>query len=370
MKRRAFFRTGLPAAAGAVAATSLVAGCGGSGGEGPAVRTRTNVTWRLVSTFPRSLDTIYGAAEVFANRVSELTEGRFSIRVFPVGEIVPFDQVLDSVQKGTVHMGHAASYYFTGLNPALAFDCTVPFGMNARQYNAWFYYGEGRDLLRALFADFNIVNFPGGNTGTQMGGWFRKEIGGLSDLRGLKMRIPGLGGRVMDRLGVTVQVLAGGDIYPALERGAIDATEWSGPYDDEKLGFFEVAKNYYYPGWWEPGPNLSFYVNRQAWESLPSDYQAAVAAAAAEANVDMMAHYDANNPPALERLLGKGVTLRPFAPEILTAAAATTRELLEEEATDPAYDRIYRSYKAFQSASDRWLSTAELSVANFEASNG
>ncbi len=364
MKRRKFLKAGAVLSAG----SAITAGCAsGADTEGAAaVQTRPRVSWRLVSTFPRSLDTIFGAAETLSNRVSELTDGRFTIRVFPAGEMVPFDQVLESVQKGTVEMGHAASYYFTGLNPGLAFDCTVPFGMSARQFNAWYYYGEGKDLLRAMFADFNIVNFPGGNTGVQMGGWFRREISTARDLRGLTMRIPGMGGRVMDRLGVTAQVLAGGDIYPALERGVIDATEWSGPYDDEKLGFYKVAPFYYYPGWWEPGPNLSFYINATKWSSLPSDYQAALAAAAAEANVDMMADYDAKNPPALERLLANGVELRKFSDEIMQAAFVASNELLQEEAArDVSYRTLLDSYERFKSSSNRWLGTSELSFTDF-----
>ena len=197
---------------------------------------------------PNGLDTIYGTAETLAGRVEALTEGRFRIRSYPAGELVPAFEVLSAVQNGTIQMGHSASYYFQGKNPALVFDCTIPFGLSARQLNAWFYYGDGLTLTREMFADFNVINFPGGNTGTQMGGWFRREIGSLQDLRGLKMRIPGLGGEVMNRLDVTVQVIPGGEIYLALERGAIDATEWVGPYDDEKLGFQEIVKDYYYPG--------------------------------------------------------------------------------------------------------------------------
>jgi TRAP-type mannitol/chloroaromatic compound transport system substrate-binding protein len=302
--------------------------------------------------------------------VEALTDGRFTIRAFPAGEIVPYDQVLDSVGRGTVHMGHSASYYFVGHNPALAFDCTVPFGLNARQFNAWLYHGEGMELTRSMFADFNVVNLPGGNTGTQMGGWFRREIAGLSDIRGLKIRIPGFGGRVLDRLGATVQVLAGGDIYPALERGAIDATEWSGPYDDEKLGFHKVAPYYYYPGWWEPGPNLSFYVNRAAWDGLPSDYRAALEAAAAEANVDMMARYDAQNPPALERLLAGGTKLRRFSDDVLQAAARISEEIMHEEASDPAYRRIMESYVAWRDDSNGWLRTAEWTMAMYHSNQG
>lgn len=366
MERRKFVRKAAIAAAGG----AVLSGCASDSGNGAAaVQTRPRLNWRIASSFPRSLDTIFGAAEVLAERVAELTSDRFRIRAFPAGEMVPFDQVLETVQKGTVQMGHSASYYFTGMNPALAFDCTVPFGLKARQFNAWAYHGGGMDLLRRMFADFNVINFPGGNTGVQMGGWFRQPVGGLSDLRGLKMRIPGMGGRVMAEMGVNVQVISGGEIYPSLERGAIDATEWTGPYDDEKLGFHQVAKNYYYPGWWEPGPNLSFYVNLDAWNGLPSDYKAALATAAAEANVDMVADYDAKNPPALDRLVAEGVTLRPFPDDIMRRAHEVAFELMENDAAaDPLYRELFDSSMSFLESSNRWLQTAENSYATFSQS--
>ena len=331
----------------------------------PAVQTSQNVTWRLASSFPNSLDTIYGAAEVLVRRVEQLTEGRFRIRPYSAGELVPAFEVLSAVQNGTVQAGHGASYYFKGRNPALVFDCTVPFGLTARQLNSWFYYGGGLELTREMFADFNIINFPGGNTGTQMGGWFRRDINSLQDLRGLKMRIPGTGGEVMSRLGVTVQVIPGGDIYPSLERGAIDATEWVGPYDDEKLGFHQIVKNYYYPGWWEPGPGLSFYVNRTAWDRLPSDYQAAFEAAAAEANETMLATYDAKNPPALQRLLEQGVQLKPFPADVMAAARRMTEDILEAGATDDLYRKIYDAYKKWRNEAYRWFNTAEMAYADY-----
>jgi len=331
----------------------------------PAVQTSPRVSWRLASSFPNSLDTIYGAAEILARRVEDLTEGRFRIRAHSAGEIVPAFEVLSAVQNGTIHMGHGASYYFQGRNPALVFDCTVPFGLTARQLNAWLYHGGGLELTREMFADFNVINFPGGNTGAQMGGWFRREINSLTDLRGLKMRIPGLGGEVMSRLGVTVQVIPGGEIYPALERGAIDATEWVGPYDDEKLGFHEIVKNYYYPGWWEPGPGLSFYVNRGEWDKLPTFYQEAFTSAAAEANQTMLASYDAKNAPALQRLLDSGVRLQRFPDDVMTAARDTTIQLLEEAASDPFYRKIYTAYSDWRDKAYRWFGTSELSYAAY-----
>ncbi|RMH51934.1 MAG: ABC transporter substrate-binding protein [Bacteroidetes bacterium] len=364
MQRRDFVRK---ATLGAAAGVTL-AGCGGGApGEGgaPAVQTQRTIRWRLVSSFSRSLDTIYGAAEVLAERVSALTDGRFQIRPYPGGELVPAFGVLDAVQSGTVQMGHTASYYYVGKNPAFAFDTCVPFGLTSRQQTAWMYHGGGLELMRALFADFGIRPFPGGNTGAQMGGWFRREVPSLSDLRGIKMRIPGLGGRVMDALGVTPQQISSSEIYPALERGAIDATEWVGPYDDEKLGFNQIARFYYYPGWWEPGPQLTFYVNQREWDRLPAAYQEALTVAAAEAHVGMQAKYDAQNPPALQRLVDAGTELRRFADDILTAAAEQTTAILEEQAADPTYNRIYTAFKDWKQRSFRWFGLAEQAYAHF-----
>ena len=366
MKRRNFIKkSALAATAG-----GLVAGCSNESATGstnaPAVITQPRLRWRLISSFPRSLDTIFGAAEVFAQRVLALTDGRFDIRVYPAGEIVPYDQVLESVQKGTVQIGHTGSYYFKGQNPALPFDCTVPFGLTARQQNAWMLHGGGLELMREMFSDFNIVNFMGGNTGTQMGGWFRKEINSMADLRGLKMRIPGLGGEVMDRLGVGVQLLQGGEVYPALERGAIDAAEWVGPYDDEKLGFHKVARYYYYPGWWEPGAALSFYVNQDEWGKLPQTYKEAISTSSSAASTAMQASYDAKNPAALGRLLAEGVQMRPFPAEMMEAAERHAFDIMEEQAAkSQSYDKIFSAFKAFREQSYRWFSTAETAYATF-----
>lgn len=224
----------------------------------------------------------------------------------------------------------------------------------------------GRELLAKQFADFGVIALPGGNTGVQMGGWFRNPVRSLADLKGLKMRIPGLGGKVMDKLGVLVQQIAGGEIYPALERGAIDATEWVGPYDDQKLGFHQVVKNYHYPGWWEPGPALSFYVGAKAWEKLPAGYKAAVKAAAAEAGVGMLNAYDALNPPALQSLLKAGVKLVPFPDDVMRAARDASEELLQEEAAKSTdFKAILDHWQAFRKASNKWLSTAELAYGRF-----
>ncbi len=363
MQRRAFL-TGAGAGVAATAALAL---------PGCSRQTGTTVTgelptlhWRLASSYPKNLDTIYGAAEVLSDRVGKITGGKFNIRVFAGGEIVPGLQVLDAVQQGTVECGHSASYYYVGKDMAFAFDCALPFGLTARQQNAWMYYGGGIQLMRELFAKYNIVQFPGGYTGAQMGGWFRKEIKSLADLRGLKMRIPGIGGKIMANLGVVPQTLAGGDIYPALERGAIDAAEWVGPYDDEKLGFDKIAPNYYYPGWWEGGPQLSFYVNHDKWRELPEPYKQAFETACAEANATMLAAYDAKNPPALLRLVKKGVKLQAFPNDVMQAAEQAAFSLYEEEAgKNPLFAKIYANWKQFREEEIQWFKVAEATYANF-----
>jgi len=324
------------------------------------------IRWRLASSFPRSLDILYTTAETLSTRVAALTGGKFQIRVFTGGELVPGLQVLDAVGSNTVECGHSAGYYYVGKNLALAFDCAVPFGLTARQQNAWMYAGGGVEAMRALYAKYNVVQFPGGNTGTQMGGWFRKEIKSLADLKGLKMRIPGIGGQIMARLGVVPQTLPGSDVYPALERGAIDAAEWVGPYDDEKLGFHRIARHYYYPGWWEGEAQLSFYVNQAAWRALPELYRQAFEAAAAEANQLMLARYDARNPPALLRLVGQGVKLHAYPKDVMLAARRASFQMYEEEArTNPDFAAIYRPWKQLRDTEFQWFKVAEAAYANF-----
>ena len=324
------------------------------------------INWRLASSFPKSLDTIYGAAETLSKRVAALTNGKFQIRVFAGGELVPGLQVLDAVQNGTVECGHSASYYYVGKNMAFAFDCAVPFGLTARQQNSWMYAGGGMQLMRDFFKSYNIVQFPGGNTGTQMGGWFRHEIKSLADLKGLKMRIPGLGGKIMAKLGAVPQTLPGGDIYPALERGALDAAEWVGPYDDEKLGFYKIAKHYYYPGWWEGGPQLSFMVNMQKWAALPEAYRQAFEVATTEANMLMLAQYDAKNPPAMMRLVQQGVKLHAFPKDVMLAARRAAFEIFDEEAAkNPAFKTIYTEWKKFRDSEIQWFKVAEAPYQNF-----
>ncbi len=324
------------------------------------------VQWRMATSWPQSLDTIYGGAQTVCDRISALTNGRFTIDPYAAGEIVPGLQVLDAVQEGTVECGHSAAYYYVGKNPALAFGTTVPFGLNAQQQNAWYYYGGGLDVMHKLYADFGVISFPAGNTGAQMGGWFKNQIQSTADLKGLKMRIPGLGGEVMSQLGVNVQVLPGGEIFLALDRGAIDAAEFVGPYDDEKLGLQEAAKYYYYPGWWEPGATLDATVNLDAWNTLPEEYQEVFKTATYEANINMLAKYDALNGAALQSLVEKGTELTPYSDEILTAAAAASTDFLEDNAgKDGTFKAVYDGWKQFRDSVQSWNKINELSFSQF-----
>jgi TRAP-type mannitol/chloroaromatic compound transport system substrate-binding protein len=364
--------------AAALGSAAAVAGCGPGPGHGrrdageardggPAVVTRPRVRWRLASSFPRSTEILYGAAERLSARVAALTDGRFKIEPAEGGALVPALQVLDAVQAGSVPVGHTAGYYYLGKNPALAFDSAVPFGLQARQHDAWMRHGGGRDLTQRTLADFGVVGLLGGNTGTQMGGWFRRPVRSLADLQSLTMRIPGLGAQVMERLGVVAQTIAGGEIYGALERGAIDATEWIGPYDDATMGFYRVATTYHYPGWWEPSASLSFYVNRSAWDGLPASYREALQTASAEANALTLSAYDGRNPAALAGLLDQGVQTVPFPADVMRAASEAAEDLLSETASgaDGHYRALLTSYRDFQRVSERWFGTAELAMAAF-----
>ncbi len=324
--------------------------------------------WRLTSSFPKSLDTIHGGAEALARRVASATGGKFQIQVFAAGELVPGPQALDAVKDGTVECCHTAPYYYFGKDATFAFGTAIPFGLNTRQQNAWMYHGGGLALMREFYKDYNIINFPAGNTGAQMGGWFRKEIKTVVDLKGMKFRIAGFAGKILARLGVVPQQIAGSDIYPALEKGTIDAAEWVGPYDDEKLGLNKIAKYYYYPGWWEGGPQLDLYVNLKQWEALPPEYKSILEAACAEANINMTAKYDALNPAALRRLARQGTQLRPFSREIMEACYQATVEACEEEsAKNPKFKKIYEPWKAFRDDQILWFRVAEQNFDNFMA---
>jgi TRAP-type mannitol/chloroaromatic compound transport system substrate-binding protein len=359
MKRRDFLtKAGAGLAAGAAAAPALA-------------QSAPQIRWRMASSFPKSLDTLYGTAEQIATRVSHLTDGKFEIRVFAAGEIVPPLQVMDAVQNGTVECGQTAGYYYVGKNPAFAFDTALPFGMNCRQQNAWMYYGGGMDLMRELFRAHNIINFPCGNTGTQMAGWYRKEIKSVTDLKGLKMRVAGLAGQILARLGVVPQQIGGPDIYPALEKGTIDAAEWVGPYDDEKLGFQKVAKYYYYPGWWEGSAQLSVYVNMKQWAALPRAYQEALEVSCAESNIHMVAKYDARNTEALRKLVNGGAQLRPFPRSVMDACYKSALELYDEFSTkSPEFKKIYGAWRKFRDDQFLWFRVAENTYDNYVYSAG
>ena len=351
MKRRQFF-----GAATAVAATGLAM---------PAIaQSNPKISWRLASSFPPGLDTIYGGGETLAKYVSEATDGNFTIDVFGAGEIVPAFEVVDAVQNNTVEMAHTVGYYFAGKDPAWAALSAIPFSLNARGMSAWYYYGGGLDLTNQFFAGYNIVGFPCGNTAAQMGGWFRKEINTVADLQGLKMRV-GFAGAIMTKLGVIPQTLPGGEIYNALEKGTIDAAEWVGPYDDEKLGFQKVAPYYYYPGWWEGGPTVHALINKAKFEELPPAYQSQLKTASQATSADMLAKYDFVNPTAIKKLVGAGAQLRPFSQDIMEASFKAANETYAElEASSANFKTIWDSIKAFRKDHYLWNQVAEL---NFDA---
>jgi TRAP-type mannitol/chloroaromatic compound transport system substrate-binding protein len=354
MERRLFIRrTGL---AGVLAA-----------GAAPAiVNAQANLRWRLASSFPKSLDTIFGAAEVFAKQVKDMTGGKFEISVHAAGELMPALGIVDGVQNGTVECGHTAPYYYFGKNDAFAMDCAIPFGLNSRQMTAWMYDGNGLKLFREFYKSYNIVNFPMGNTGAQMGGWYRKEIKTIADVKGLKMRIGGFAGRVLEKLGGVPQNIPAGEIYQALEKGTIDATEWVGPYDDQKLGFNKVAPNYYYPGWWEGGPQLDLYINTKAWDALTPEYKAIVENAAAHAHTVMQARYDSKNPEALKQLVAGGTKLFRFPKDVLDAAFKESMALYSDiSAKNPAWKKIYDDYSKFRAEQVLWFRFAEAGFDDF-----
>jgi TRAP-type mannitol/chloroaromatic compound transport system substrate-binding protein len=347
------------------------AGLAVGGVAAPAIaQSQPTIQWRLAASWPKSLDTLFGGAELVAKRVAEMTDGKFQIRAFAAGEIVPALQVLDAVQAGTVELGHTATYYFFGKDPAFALGTAVPFGMNTRQQSAWWYFGGGEQAMAPLFSDYGCKAILAGNTNCQMGGWFRKEIKSLADLKGLKFRIGGMAGLVMAKLGAVPQQLGAPDIYPSLEKGTIDAAEWVGPYDDEKLGFNKVAKFYYYPGFWEGGPMLMTLVNEKKWNELPKNYQTALVTACGEANTWMPAKYDAQNPPALRRLVGGGTALRPFPRAVLEAAEKASYELYEElKAKSKHWARIYPEWKKFRDEQFLWFRVAESAYDNYAFSS-
>ena len=356
MDRRSFFTKAGAISAGAVAATTLAT---------PAIaQSQPKVSWRLASSFPKGLDTIYGGGETLAKYVSEATDGNFTIDVFAAGELVPAFEVVDPVSEGTIEMAHTVGYYFSGKDVAWAAMAAIPFSLNARGMSAWYYHGGGIDITNDFLGKYNIVGFPCGNTAAQMGGWFRKEINTVEDLQGLKMRV-GFAGTILTKLGVIPQTLPGGEIYNALEKGTIDAAEWVGPYDDEKLGFQKVAPYYYYPGWWEGGPTVHALINRAKFEELPPAYQSLLKTACQATSNDMLAKYDYVNPTAIKKLVAAGAQLRPFSPEIMEASFNAANETYAElSASSPAFKSIWDSITAFRKDHYLWNQIAEL---NYDA---
>jgi TRAP-type mannitol/chloroaromatic compound transport system substrate-binding protein len=359
MKRRDFIKvTGL----GVAGAASITA---------PAIaQSMPEIKWRMPTSWPKSLDTLYGGADTMAKMVAEATDNKFQIQPFAAGEIVPGLQVLDAVQNGTCEIGHTASYYYFGKDPTFTFGSAIPFGPNMRINQAWYMLGGGRDILNEFYKKYNVISLLAGNTGCQMGGWFRKEVKTPQDFSGLKFRIGGFAGRVMQKLGAVPQQIAGGDIYPALEKGTIDAAEWVGHYDDEKLGFYKVAPHYYFPGWWEGGPFLMAFVNLEKWNALPKYYQSVLEQAGHYANNWMMAKYDAANSAALRRLLAGGAKLHPFSPEIMQACFKAAKELHKEVSDGNAdFKKVYEHLTSFSNNGYQWFQVAEIGYDNFMARN-
>ena len=325
-------------------------------GIAPAVHAQAAVRWRLASSFPKSLDTIFGSAEMFSRTVKELSGGKFEVSVHAAGELMPAFGVVDGIQSGTIEMAQTAPYYFTGKSPIFAFGCAVPFGLTARQMDAWMEHGNGRKLMDAFYAQYNIKSESAGNTGTQMGGWYRKEIRTVADLKGLKMRMGGgLFGEAMTKLGVVPQNMPAGEVYQALEKGTLDATEFVGPYDDEKLGFNKVAPFYYFPGWWEGGAELEFFINTKAYAALSAENKAIVDAATKVAARDMTSKYDAVNPLALKRLVAAKTQLKPFSKDIMDAGFKASMEVFaEHEAKSADFKKIHQDMRAFQRDQILW----------------
>lgn len=358
MDRRSFIKKSAVAGTGAAAATALAA---------PAIaQENPKLTWRMTSSFPKSLDTIYGGAEDIAKHVSDATGGNFQIQTFAGGEIVPGLQAADAVSDGTVEMCQTCSYYYIGKDPTFAIGTAIPFGLNARLTNSWIYQGNGNTLLNEFYATHGLYGMIAGNTGAQMGGWFRKEINSVEDLKGIKMRIAGLAGRVVEKLGVIPQQIAGSDVYPALEKGTIDAAEWVGPYDDQKLGFNKVAKYYYYPAFWEGGPLVHAFANLDKWNNLPKNYQAILRDACAYANTNMLAKYDQKNPVALKQLVADGAVLRPFNQDILEACYQSALEVYADiSSSNEWFKKIYEDQHAFKKEAYLWMQLSEYSFDTF-----
>jgi TRAP-type mannitol/chloroaromatic compound transport system substrate-binding protein len=336
-------------------------------GVAPAVHAQETIRWRIASSFPKSLDTIFGAAEVFAKKIGEMSGGKFIVTAHPAGELIPaVAGMIDNVGKGTIEMVSTAPYFHFGINEAFAFGTGIPFGLNSRQQTAWMYDGNGMKLMREFYAKYNIVNFPMGNTGAQMGGWYRKEIKTVDDLKGLKMRIGGFGGMVISRLGVVPQNIPAGEIYQALEKGTVDAAEFVGPYDDLKLGLNKVAPFYYYPGWWEAGAQFDVFVNKTAFDKLSTENKAILESAAAFTHIEMQGKYDYRNPTALKQLVAGGAKLMPFPKAVLDVAFKESQAVYAElSAKNPDWKKIYDDWSVYRRDANLWFRFNEMRMDQF-----
>ncbi|ACE83087.1 TRAP transporter substrate-binding protein [Cellvibrio japonicus] len=317
-------------------------------GENADIPVQQQFHWKMVTSWPKNTPGLGTSAEKIAQVINEMSNGRLQIHVYGANELVPALGVFDAVSSGSVEMGHAGAYFWRGKVPAAQFFTSIPFGMNAQEQNAWLFHGGGLELWREVYAPFNLIPFPGGNTGVQMAGWFNREINSVADLRGLKMRIPGLAGEVFNAAGGTSVNIPGGELYTALQTGVIDAAEWVGPENDLAFGFHQIAKYYYYPGWHEPAPTLELIVNKTAFEKLPKDLQAIVTWGARAVNQDMLDSYTTNNSRALKSLEEKGVQVRRLPDEVLKRYYEIAQQVYAAQAAkDPLFKKVYDSYKAF-----------------------
>jgi len=317
--------------------------------------------WKITTTWPPNFPVLGEGCNHLAKWIEEMSGGRLKIRVYGGGELIPPLESFEAVSNGAIEMGHGGAYYWAGKTPATQFFSTVPFGMNVNQLNAWIITGGGRELWEELYDRFDLMPFLCGNTGVQMGGWFNKEINSIEDLQGLKMRMPGLGGKVMAKAGATALLVAGGEIYTNLERGVIDATEWIGPYHDYLMGFHRIAKYYYYPGWHEPGPALELIINKSKFQSLPSDLQAIIRAAAARSNSWVAAEFDNKNAEYLSKIIEEGqVNLKSFPDSVLNQLRTYTDEVLAElVAENKDCRKIYESFDKFRRKISQWSTISE-----------
>lgn len=352
MQRRDFIK--------GVGAGTLTAGALGGGVK--KAFAKPQYEWKMVTAWPRNFPGMGAGVNRLAELIGEMSGGRLRVRVFGAGELVPAFEIFDAVARGVAQMGHGAAYYWRGKTEAAQFFTTVPFGLTAQEMNGWLFHGGGLDLWTELYAPFGLVPFPAGHVGVQMGGWFNKEINTLDDLRGLKMRIPGLGGEVLARAGGTPVTLPGGELFTAMQHGALDATEWVGPYNDLAFGLYQASKYYYYPGWHEPGSLLEAIINKESYEALPADLRAIVANSCKLANQDILAEYAARDPAALQTLISKHkVELRRFPDEVIRRLRELSEEVLAELARkDEMSAKIYSSFKKFLTQSQEWSRISEL----------